>query len=132
MPSKLKEVLERCSETVPFSGEPISDVNQRGLFDDTPLHVVSTWGEPEAVAVLLEAGADPNARGDRGQTPLFRAVVSRSEKVVRLLLAANADPKILDDLGISAAEYAKNVGAKKIASLIEDGVNVVKAHKPLH
>lgn len=39
-----------------------ADAGQRGNNDFTPLHYAASLDEPEAIAILLQAGADPSVR----------------------------------------------------------------------
>lgn len=55
----------------------------------TALHLACFYGQEEAVARLLEAGADPSAQthDEAGRTPLEEAASTGQENIVRLLLA---------------------------------------------
>lgn len=111
MGSKLNDVLKRCSDTASWFGVELDDVNSVNLMDDTPLHTVCSWGEPESVKILIEAGADVNAKGDNGVTPLFNAVISDNPKVVEVLIKFGARADLRNDDGRSVLEYAKNISA---------------------
>ena len=106
------DILEKCESTGLFLEKTPVGVNDCDLFGDTPLHIVSSWGDAEAVAALLAAGAKVNAIGDKGQTPLFQA---KSTQVVDLLLAAGADPSIVDEFGETAETFRRNVGSIEVA-----------------
>ena len=110
-----KQALEKCRDTGLFLQERPLGVNDTDLFGDTPLHIVSSWGDAESVAALLAAGAKVDAMGDKGQTPLFQA---KSTEVVDLLLAAGADPSIVDEFGETAETFRRNVGPERIAAHI--------------
>lgn len=60
----------------------------------SPLFYASVYGNEEAVAQLLEAGASPEG-GD--YPPLYGAVESDSPAIARLLTAAGADPRYDED-----------------------------------
>ena len=91
-----------------------ADVHARDRIDGpTPLHDAST---PEAVALLLEAGADIGARahyyryphwGRPGMTPLHAAAVRVRPAVFMALLEAGADPEALDWDGKTPMDYAR-------------------------
>ncbi|MDH0863545.1 ankyrin repeat domain-containing protein [Mitsuaria sp. GD03876] len=109
----LEEVLLRCSKTAAWDGELISDLSQRNFMNDTPLHTVSSWGELEPVAVLIDNGADLHAVGDHGSSVLINAVIGKNPDVIRLLIKHGADPRHKNDWGADALEYARNVSAPK-------------------
>lgn len=58
----------------------------------TPLHYAALYGSPEAINVLLEAGADPNVRNSSGATPLVLAAFdfARTRLLVEHGAAVNA------------------------------------------
>jgi ankyrin repeat protein len=60
----------------------------------TPLHWAARYGNKEAIAVLLAAGADLNAVCKRGRTVLSWAVQSRSVDCCRTILTAATDISI--------------------------------------
>jgi uncharacterized protein len=67
----------------------------------TPLHAATDWpgyfpAAPDAVALLLEAGADPNddTGGDRPETPLHWAASSDDVDVAVVLIDGGADLEI--------------------------------------
>ncbi len=68
----------------------------------TPLHLAAgSGGGPEAVKLLLDAGAKVNALDVRGMTPLMIAVATdrADPRVVKLLLDKGADPRIQSKAG---------------------------------
>jgi ankyrin repeat protein len=67
-----------------------SDVDGRGVVDQTPLHRASQKGNPEAGLLLLDHGADLNARNGVGCTPLISAVYYERVEFVRMLLERGA------------------------------------------
>lgn len=111
----IDDILKECEGTGLFLGETPLGINDTNLFGDTPLHLVCRWGDAEAVAALLAAGAKVNAIGDRGQTPLF---CTESTHVVDLLLAGGANPTIKDEFGETAETFLRNVGQTKVADHI--------------
>ena len=76
----------------------------------TPLHLAAgSGGGPEAVKLLLDAGAKVNALDVRGMTPLMIAVATdrADPRVVKLLLDKGADPRIQSKAGETAASWAR-------------------------
>ena len=108
-------ILEKCYSTGLFLQEPPLAVNDTNMFDDTPLHLVAHWGDAEAVAKLLAAGAEVNAIGEKGMTPLFYAI---SIPVADLLLDAGVDPTVVSELGGTAERFLRHVGHSDVADRI--------------
>lgn len=108
MPMKnIDEIFKAVGSTAEFLFEGGTGLHQRGCFGDTPLHIVCSWGDVDAVDTLIQAGADVNARGEQGMTPLFSAIMGKSAEVVKHLLDANADPIIEDEDGNTAFQFAR-------------------------
>lgn len=60
--------------------------------DRSPLHIASTFKEPNLVEILLKAGADVNFKTKNGDTPLDFAAAAGQFKIVKFLLQAGAIP----------------------------------------
>jgi ankyrin repeat protein len=90
----VKRLLERGAQ-----------VNKPGW---TPLHYAATGPNPLVVQLLLDRGADINAESPNRTTPLMMAARYGSEAGVDLLLGRGADPKRRNDLGLSAADFARD------------------------
>ncbi|WP_231409798.1 ankyrin repeat domain-containing protein [Ralstonia solanacearum] len=112
----VSEILRMVGATAEFLFAEVNDINQRGCFGDTPLHVVCSWGDVDAVDALISAGADINAKGELGKTPLFSAVIGGSVAVLDRLLVAGADPAIQDEDGNTVLQFARalNYGSSPI------------------
>ena len=74
-------------------------VNAKGFFGNVPLHPAITWGDSDAVELLLKAGADVNIPGERGDTPLHHAIQMGEFKIARRLVIAGADREARNDEG---------------------------------
>jgi ankyrin repeat protein len=71
------------------------DVNARDNEGWTPLHFAAQSGEPEVVALLLDAGAQVDALNDKGMPPIYWAIMTpRGDQpaTIRLLRERGADP----------------------------------------
>jgi uncharacterized protein len=117
-PNELKSILQKVGETADFYGKSVTEVNVRGMFGTTPLHVSVTWGDLEAGKILLAAGADPNARGEHGYTPLHEAVEQGNKSFVQLLIANGASLKIRNDDGQTALALAEILDENEIKDLL--------------
>lgn len=114
----LTEILKRCESTAEFLDEPITDVNQKGISGDTPLHIVAGWGDLEGLNELLAAGADVDSRGDLGRTPIFAAIGAGHLAAVSRLLEAGASVCVTDEHGVSPLQCAEHAGFHDIAQLL--------------
>jgi uncharacterized protein len=81
----------------------------------TPLHYAASGPEPRMVDLLLANGAQSDARSPNGSTPLMMAARYGTEDAVKLLLAKGAQPGLKNDLGLSAADFARQVGRDRLA-----------------
>jgi ankyrin repeat protein len=79
----------------------------------TPLLLAAPAGSPDLIKTLLDAGASVNVTDIRGMTPLMLAAASDHQvpEVVRMLLAHGADPKAKSNVGETALDWARKVGA---------------------
>ena len=116
----LAEILNQCARTGAWGGTKIVSLDQRNDLGDTPLHTVCSWGDVDAVKVLVAAGADVNAVGDGGATPLVNAIIGGNPNVVEFLLSQGADRRVKVFGTTTLVEYAKNVGANaKVIRLLD-------------
>jgi ankyrin repeat protein len=98
--ASVDEVLDAVWEAaVEFAGSEKPQVDTVGLFGNTPISVAITWGDLEAVKLLVEGGADSNARMERRSTPLHEAISAGEFEIARYLVQLGADQSIKDDRG---------------------------------
>jgi ankyrin repeat protein len=99
------------------------DVNQRDMYGDAPLHILSKDENFDAIEYLLDNGAFVNALNKNNETPLNIAVSRNSEYEnignIVILLRKNANPNIPDKYGTVPLSYSNNDKIKKL--LIEHG-----------
>ncbi|MCB1916502.1 MAG: ankyrin repeat domain-containing protein, partial [Rhodocyclaceae bacterium] len=69
----LGDVLRRYQELPQFTHIELARGDEKGLDEQTPLHVACYRGDEEAVLAMISAGASIGARGDIGGTPLHEA-----------------------------------------------------------
>jgi ankyrin repeat protein len=112
------DVLARVQETVPFLGIELRDINQRNMFDDTPLIQVMSWEDIEAATLLLEGGADVSVRGEDGETALHRAVLFGNAELVKLLLAHDAPTSSKNNDGETPLGMAERLGKEAVVMLL--------------
>jgi ankyrin repeat protein len=117
--AELRAVLDKVQSILQFTDVPIENVNQRGMFGDTPLHVVTNWGDLHSVGVLLDAGADVNAKGEDGYTPLHCATSRGHREIVKLLLERGASTDIRNDEGRRPVDIAVARHRDEIAGMLE-------------
>ena len=105
------ESIFREIEDVPdFVGHHIASVSYRNGYGDTPLHIVSNWGDSEAIEVLVTAGADINAKGETGFTPLHCAVEQNKPEAIATLLRLGAKITEQNSNGDTPLDLAKSLG----------------------
>jgi ankyrin repeat protein len=107
-------------ETVPFLGIELRHINQRSIFDDTPLILVMSWDDMAAATLLLEGGADVSAKGESGDTALHRAASFGNAELVRLLLANSAPTSPGNDDNYTPLELAKLLGNDEVVTTLKD------------
>lgn len=74
------------------------------------LMLCSRHGLVEAVIALLRAGADPRRANRFGTTALMQAARGHLVETARVLVRAGADRSDVDERGLSAARYARELG----------------------
>jgi ankyrin repeat protein len=87
----------------------------------SPLHYAASGPGTEAVQLLIERGAALDARSPNGTTPLMMAAKYGAIDAARLLLARGADPKLRNELGLDAAEFARQAGRERLAEQLAVG-----------
>lgn len=118
MSADINELLKRVSDTVEFGDIEGVGVNTKGMFQNTPMHVVITWRDPNALMLLIEHGADVNASGERGFTPLHHAIMMRNASAVNALLTNGANPSLKNEESEDAFDLAKKVNDAEINDLL--------------
>ncbi len=93
-----------------------AQVNRAGW---TPLHYAASGPDPKVLAMLLDQGAAIDAASPNRTTPLMMAARYGNEDGAHLLLARGADAKARNDLGLSAADFARTGGREALAAKLE-------------
>ena len=107
----VKDKVVKVVRVLIEAGADVNAVESRRIGGRSPLHLASEWGNPEAVPILLEAGARPNVLNSPMQeSPLFLAAargyrniqldngtstikfVDGYKTAIAALMAAGADP----------------------------------------
>lgn len=91
-------------------------INREGW---TPLHYAATGPEVSIVRMLLDRGAAIDSRSPNGTTPMMMAAQYGSPDSAVLLLDRRADPRARNDVGWSAADFARAAGRDALASRLE-------------
>jgi ankyrin repeat protein len=89
----------------------------------TPLHYAALYGSPEAVRIVLEAGADPNARNRSEVTPLMFGAYSFEK--TRLIVGKGGDVNAKANDGTTPLWVAAGAqgNERTIRYLLEKGAN---------
>lgn len=105
-------------ESVPdFAGHTVISVDYKNAYGDTPLHIVSNWGDCEAIEILVSAGADLNAMGESGFTPLHCAAEQNKPEAITKLIKLGAI-SIQDEDGQTPLELARVLGNTEAISAL--------------
>lgn len=117
---KIQQIFDKLEHTPSWLGIKIESIHDKNNLDDTPLHTVCTWGDLEAIKILLEAGADINAIGDQGATPIFNAIISKNNELIVYLLSQGASKNAKIFGNRSLYDYARSSNAYSKTAVIED------------
>ena len=93
-----------------------AQLNRKGW---TPLHYAASGPEPKVVSSLLDRGAEIEARSPNGTTPLMMAARYGAYDVAERLPARGADPRARNDLGLGAADFARQGDREALAVKLE-------------
>jgi Ankyrin repeats (3 copies)/Prenyltransferase and squalene oxidase repeat len=114
----VKLLLRKGANVNAVSASPVAKVKNGtiALGGFTALMMASTYGPPEAVEVLLNAGAKVNTADVRGMTPLMLAVTSDrlDPAIIRMLLEHGADPTVKSMAGETALDWAEKFGQAEV------------------
>ncbi len=116
---RLRSVLDDIGNAAPFAGTPLTDPNQRGVSDETPLELAITAQNAEHVAILLDSGADANARLEKNETPLHTAARFGSGAIAQMLLDKGARPDAVDDFSRTPLDTARSRGNMDVVRVLE-------------
>jgi ankyrin repeat protein len=91
----------------------------------TPLHTAAAiW--PEAIPILLEAGAEVDARNSVGRTPLIAAAIGNQIQSLEQLLEAGGNLEDRDARGSSALISASKAGSfEAVEWLLDHGADLL-------
>jgi len=103
-----------------------AEVNKKGW---TPLHYAATSGDVEIINVLLEESAYVDAASPNGTTPLMMAARGGSVNAVNALLLGGADPSLKNQLGLSAADFARQNNNTDLAVALDASANEIQTQR---
>ena len=116
---------KRCWESVGLLLlEHECEVNESDEQGCTALHLMSFWGNLEAVKGLIHYGADTNARTLDQRSPLHNAA-SGGTSIMKTLLENDADVNASDSRGLTALHIAASWGiTTNLQKLLSNGAHV--------
>ena len=103
-----------------------AEVNKKGW---TPLHYAATSGDVEIINVLLDESAYVDAASPNGTTPLMMAARGGSVEAVNALLRGGADPTLKNQLGLSAADFARQNNNTDLAAALDASANEIREQR---
>jgi len=116
---RLRAVLDAIGTAAPYAETKLTDPNQRGVSDETPLELAITAQNAEHVAILLDSGADANARLEKNETPLHTAARFGSGAIAQMLLDKGARRDAVDDFSRTPLDTARSRGNADVARVLE-------------
>jgi uncharacterized protein len=121
MSDKLRQVLKSIQDAADFLWVEITDVNQRGVYGNTPLKIATVRGDVDAVRVLLGAGADVDAIVEDDCTALWYAAAFDQPEIVRVLLDHGASLDTRNSLsGDTPGEAAQRRGLTEVLKVFDE------------
>ncbi|MEQ1531789.1 MAG: ankyrin repeat domain-containing protein, partial [Methylococcales bacterium] len=81
-------------------------VNSTNACNESAIHLAASWGDVEAIDLLVAQGAAIDEPGDCDCTPLYNAVMNSNKDAVALLLKLGAAPLSKNDIGFNPYELA--------------------------
>jgi ankyrin repeat protein len=97
-----------------------ADINARDGYGRTPLSLMASYGQTEAVRFLLGRGAEVNVKDQSGTTALMYAANSHYMDILKALLASGAEVNARDLEGKTALTYSiKPEFSAKVAQLLK-------------
>jgi ankyrin repeat protein len=113
---------ERVRELVAADPEQANALAPDGFF---PLALATFFGHPEAVNLLLKAGAEVNAaaRNSLKVAPLHAACASAQIESARMLLQAGADPNVRQQQDFTPVHSAAAGHVQLVRLLLEHGAD---------
>ncbi|TAL53607.1 MAG: ankyrin repeat domain-containing protein [Pandoraea sp.] len=99
-----------------------AEVNKHGW---APLHYAAASGHDDIVKLLLDHSAYIDAASPNGTTPLMMAARSDHVSTIQLLLDQGADPTVKNQLGMTAADFARQFHYDDLAKALEQQEQVV-------
>jgi len=119
-----KKIRSMSAEEFVAAVRSAPDVNVRGKFRATPLHVAAVLGTPDNIIALVGAGADLNARDNYGWTPLHAAAGAGTPANIIALVGAGAGVETRSDIGFTPLHVAAAIGTPdKITALLDVGAS---------
>jgi ankyrin repeat protein len=115
----LKKLLSKIGELPAFESLPHLSATSKTSVGETPLHVAASWGDLDAIKLLVDAGADLSARGDLGYTPLHEAAEQGHANAVALLIKLGARINMTQDQGLTASDLAKLMGNESVKPVFD-------------
>jgi len=112
-------------EIVEFLVTNKTDINAKGTFGRTALHIAANNGDSKMVEFLLKHKADVNIKDDDGLVPIIQSI--KSVEVIKLLLAYGADINAhggRNTLYSQAVGNPQSVGPGVIQYILTNGVDV--------
>ena len=118
---RMEELFKKIESVPDFAGHVIDGVNHRNGYGDSPLHIVSNWGDIDAIKLPVSGGADINAQGETGFTPLYCAVEQNHPIALKTLLSLGVKA-IKDSSGDLPIDLAKSLQHNECINVLQQSI----------
>ena len=115
----LQQVFDDINRADVFYGVEVNSVTVERGSGDTPLHIVSNWGDVDAIRVLVANGADIDKRGEDGFTALHVAAEQNRLEAVKCLVSLGA-ANLENDDGDTPRQLAEVLGRDAVCQFLAD------------
>ncbi len=104
------------------AGAEVNQVSADNGLRMTPLHMAAIGGNPQAIRLLVNAGAALNATGTQGNTAMMWAIFEGKNEAATALLKLGADPTITNAYDTDFIALVANLDDAKLQAALDAAI----------